>query len=647
MKYTTKAPHWSYTRVVPVLLLAGLCSVAYGTESPITELAPISVSAHSGTAIPYDQSGVSVTVLDASELRKKGRFSLSEALTEVPGVAIVPGGGLDGKGNVSNIVIRGMGRQTYVLPMIDGMLACNSSGNALIVPNLLGRSNTFDLGRVEMLRGGQSAIYGGGAISGVLYTETPRGEGEPGISIFQEAGSHASYTANATAQGQHDKLHYFISSTYDHTDNDIRSADGSTPADSKAGRYECYAQALRLDYDLNESTTLTTTYRREDAWYDYAANYSGWSITPYRFRSNLVTARLESEISKRFSTSFMAGYYGLDNMLGHGNNYDLRNVQLEWRHSLRWCRHHSTILGLRWTRSQFDSTSAYDPEQGTRNINRSLENMYSLALEHIYRPLPGWTNSLAARLDYSSIYHALPTLRAASSYSFNDDSTRVFGSVGRGYRGPNAFERSRGVQKGWGSLYHGNPDLECETSWSTDIGVEQAIGENHAISITAFWIQVKDYVTTTPSGYAPEYYFINSPHWTSQGIELALSGNFGDSWDSGYNLSFTYTQPKQSNDKGIPNSSRQVWSADIHTSPADGLTTGFCLSAAVGRSDYDGSPMDSFYTLRWYARYELNKHLTLHARIENLTDQKYVTDGSNGDILAPGTSIHGGCTLTF
>lgn len=640
MKKTKKAPVGSSMRVVPALLLAGLSTAAHAAELPVTELAPVTVSAHGGTAIPYDQSGVSITVLDVEALREEGICTLSEALTTVPGVSALPGGGLGGRGNASNIVVRGMARQTYLVPMMDGMLISGSNGNGNVTPNIIGRSNLFDVGNVELLRGAQGAIYGGGAVSGVLYMETPRGEGAPTLTIFQEAGSHDSYTANVRTQGQTGALHYFISSTYEHTDNDIRSASGSSPADSQIGRYECYAQALRLDYDINEATTFTTTYRREDAWYDYGSFYGRtWNRTPYRFRTNLVTAKLESKVTRHYTSSIMAGYCGNDNMLGHGTNYDLRNVQLEWRNSLRWCPHQTTLLSFRWNRSQYDC-SLY-PNSNTK------ENLYSAAIEHIYRPVKQWESSLAMRLDYSSIYHAEPTVRAASSYTFDGSDTRLFASAGRGYRGPGSFERSRGMFDFGAYAYQGNPELDCETSWSADLGVEQAIGDNHSITLTYFWQQLKDSICA-PSSDGYHYQYNNAPgHWTSQGVELALEGEFGDAWNSGYKLAFTYTQPKQQDDSEIPNSSRQVWSADIHTSPLAGVTTGLGLTAASGRRDWDSSRMDSYYSLRWYARYEVNDTLTLHLRVENLTDQKFVTDSSSGDILAPGASVYGGCTLSF
>ena len=47
----------------------------------------------------------------------------------------------------------------------------------------------------------------------------------------------------------------------------------------------------------------------------------------------------------------------------------------------------------------------------------------------------------------------------------------------------------------------------------------------------------------------------------------------------------------------------------------------------------------------------MNDNLTLHLRIENLTNQKFVTEPVKGnasaDMLCPGISIYGGCTVKF
>ncbi len=643
MKEDKNAPFRSHTRIVPVLLLAGGCPALLADESPITTLAPITVSAHGGTGIPYDQSGVSVTVLAPEALKTEGVYNLGEALTRVPGVYVQPGGGSNQRGNVSNIAIRGMSSAQFTLPMLDGMRLYDNSSGCNLTPNVLARTNMFDIGTLEVLRGSQGAVYGSGAVGGVIYMETPEGKGAPSCTLFNEFGSFASYTGNLTAQGQMGKFSYFISATYETTDNDLKCVDGSTPSDKNAGHFENWQEALRLDYRPDASTHARITYRRSDARYQAP---DAWGDPHYQYRTNLLSGAVEKRITHAFATELSAGYYGADYTFGRGNHHDLRNIQTDWRNEYRWSRHHTTTFGLGFSHSQHESTSNGEVD----NSSAHRENTLSLHAEHRITPIKGWENTLAFRWDESDVFDSLYSLRAATSWAFNQGQTRLSASFSRGYKAPSSFERMRGSYEAWGASYQGNPELECQTSWSADIGMEHEWMENHTASITLFWIRTQDAIRT--EWQQDHYGFCNAPGTdTSKGIELSLEGTWEENWNTGYTLSLTLCSPENSEGKQIAATSRQVWSADIHTSPFEGFTTGIGLSAASGCSNWDSSKLDAHYTLRWYARYKVNEHVTLHMRVENLTNQKYVSDTAWGDYnksyLNPGTAVYVGGTLTF
>ncbi len=644
-------PHGAF-RVVLALSLAGCCSYAQASLDPTegmpeVELAPVTVSAHDGQAVPYDQTGVSVTVLDIPELKKEGIDTLNEALSTVPGVAVQPEG-LNQRGNTSDIAIRGMNSGRYTLPMMDGM-RLSSVGGGNITPNVVGRTDLFSLGRLEVLRGPQGAVYGAGAMGGVLYMETTKGEGEPSLTLFNEAGSFASYTANAVAQGKMDRLAYYVSTTYERTNNDISFADGRPITFKHAGHYDSWNEAIRLDYDFNTDHKLTMTYRREDAEYrrlSPADPVYGGGCSDYSFRTNLLTAKLQSRVNEKYSTSLMAGYYGVDNSFAVGQNMNLRDVQLEWRNVYKWCEHHSTSAGLSWNRSEYRYLG-YGKDD-------TLDNTYGFFAEHTYRPAKNWDNSLALRWDQSSVWDGLFSFRAASNYRFHQDRTRVFASIGSGYKPPTALQRC-GVYDYYGTTYVGNPELDCEQSMAADMGLEQQWAENHSVSATLFWTRVTNGISEVATATPGIVTFENkNSHWTSQGLELAAHGTWEKNWNTGYRVAFTYVQPKNEADRQLSHTSRQQWSADIHTSPFEGFTTGIGLTAVSGRTGSpDGLHLDNYCILRWYARYELNEHVSFHLRVENLTNQKFIAEevwnspDQSGAILNSGAAVYGGCTLTF
>ena len=249
--------------VVLAIAMAGGCAYAQA-EMPEIELAPMTVSAHDGLSQPRNQTGVSVEVLDVQKLRQEGNLTLAQALTTVPGVNIQSGGGDNQQGNVANVSIRGMSSDTSTLAIMDGMRLYNTGGGGLLTSNVIGRTELFSIGNAEVLKGSQGATYGGGAMGGVIFMETPRGNSEPKIRLFNEAGSHDSYNTNATAQGQEGELSYFLTATYTRTDNDIEFAGGATPSHRNAGEYESWQEALRLDWQPDDDNLLTLTYRRED-----------------------------------------------------------------------------------------------------------------------------------------------------------------------------------------------------------------------------------------------------------------------------------------------------------------------------------------------------------------------------------------------
>ncbi len=668
------APLTGVTRVVLAIAMAGSCAFAQSetteTAAPVeeTELPAMTVSANDGAPIALEDVGVSVTVLNVEDLKKEGVYSLSNALTEVPGVAALPGGGLNQQGNVSNISMRGQSGENYILPTLDGMRLGNS--NTTLASNIFARTNLFNIGTLEVLRGSQAAVYGGGAIGGVVYMETPQGQGDPSVELFNEYGSFDTYTGSLTAQGQEGKLSFFLNASYQRTNNDFKTASGDKFSEPHAGKSEIWQETIRLDYQQNEDNKTTVTYRREDSEFKYAtrSTQENWApVTPgdwggawapdgtfstadtyydYAFMSNMVTLKHESQITEKYSSSLMAGYFGNDNSLDGGFSNQLRNVQIEWRNSYEWNKANKTKAGFAWNRSEYrqDSTDQ-------NNGSHSLDNIYGFYVDHQIKPNENWDTNLTARLDSSSNFNELFTLRAASNYKFNNNQTRAFASIGTGYDTPSQMEIMKGQQT-WGWInYVGNPDLETSSSVSFDFGLEQKIADDHKITATYFWIQEEDAIYSETQGWDTTFKNANG-HSLSQGVELSASGILEKDWNTSYTLAYTYTQAKMPHDEASPNSARQVWSLDINTSPNENLTLGAGLCAALGRVDHNGENLDNYYVARLYANYKYSENLSFHIRIENLTDQKFVTESvysvNPGDnMINAGAGIYGGFTIKF
>ena len=126
---------------------------------------------------------------------------------------------------------------------------------------------------------------------------------------------------------------------------------------------------MRLGYDINDKVKVSFTYRRLDSYFEYPTpyvDYNQWPSVPDphlyntedKNRSNLVTGRVDAEISKLWSTSFMVGHYNMDYSC-HTPGFDFqpnvmrnRRFQAEWRNALTWNKEWKTIAGMAWDRSR-------------------------------------------------------------------------------------------------------------------------------------------------------------------------------------------------------------------------------------------------------------------------------------------------------
>lgn len=138
-----------------------------------------------------------VIILDPTELSRRS-ITLSDALDSVPGVSIRSFGGL---GALSTISIRGSGSEN-VLVLLDGV-PLNPSGGSVDLSDI----SLDSLERIEIIRGGEGAIYGGGASGGVVRLISKSISDEENITARLTAGSFDTFTSGLTWRDESSVLH--------------------------------------------------------------------------------------------------------------------------------------------------------------------------------------------------------------------------------------------------------------------------------------------------------------------------------------------------------------------------------------------------------------------------------------------------------
>src|SRR3954470_8990579 len=129
-----------------VLTLALPLSLAAQTATDTATIEKVVVTA-TRNPLAIGDLPASVTVLQGADLRARGVTSVSDALREVPGVAIARSGSFMG---LTSVFTRG-GQSTYTKVLIDGV-AMNQPGGAFDWSTL----STDNVERIEVVRGPSS-----------------------------------------------------------------------------------------------------------------------------------------------------------------------------------------------------------------------------------------------------------------------------------------------------------------------------------------------------------------------------------------------------------------------------------------------------------------------------------------------------------
>jgi outer membrane cobalamin receptor len=140
---------------------------------------------------PLSQVADAVTVVDRSTVDQLQITTAAEALRLVPGFHLVSSGG---PGGLVSVFPRG-GESDYTLVLVDGVPQ-NLFGGGFDGAHL----SAGDLDRLEIVRGPQSALYGGGAIGGIVHAVTRLG-GPLRANATVETGSHGTTSFTGAATG--------------------------------------------------------------------------------------------------------------------------------------------------------------------------------------------------------------------------------------------------------------------------------------------------------------------------------------------------------------------------------------------------------------------------------------------------------------
>ncbi len=89
----------------------------------------------------------------------------------------------------------------------------------------------------------------------------------------------------------------------------------------------------------------------------------------------------------------------------------------------------------------------------------------------------------------------------------------------------------------------GDPDLTTESSNNYELGIEQGLPWNSKVSVTGFYIDVKDYIESVPNASGVDV-FQNNDKYRFQGAELAAETHFLKNLMARVGYTYLYTKDK-------------------------------------------------------------------------------------------------------
>jgi iron complex outermembrane receptor protein len=602
--------------------LAGFCLLPVPSafaETPNqekTELEPLIVSA---LRVPREASTVtsSVTSLDPEQLESSGILQLRDALNAAPGVISTSTGGQTGAAGA--LFIRGTTTDDSQI-VIDGMRLSDSSTP---MGNILSAGRTTDVGKLEILRGPQGAIYGGESIGGVLWMETPHGSGDPNGSATIEAGSFNSFSGRAMAGGGVGQMNYYLGSSYEQTDNDAPNQ-----------HFDQRSVALRVEDQADSVWTLGTTFRANDSYYENLGDLGNpYDGSDNRLHASLATLYAVGKFSDVWTGRFLAGYHQelYDNDI-YSFGTDLNAFGVSTDQELTLAENIRLLGGGFFRDDSFEGTNGVDEDGNRYGAHSALECDLTDEL----------TTTAAVRWERYDSYGNEATWRIGSVYRLEKLGTLFRGGLGRSFRAPSYNDLFYNEDTP-PSKYIANPELRAQSSMGWDVGMEQKIGSAHTIEAVCFFNKIEDAIDSyfNPSGDKKTYTAVNLPGTTrTNGTEFAVRGAAAEDAVS-YRVAWTWLHDS------IKDQPRNAATASLDWKATEKSLIGIGATNLASHS-WGGDPIDAYTVARFYGSYQVTEKVKLHARVENAFDANYELSNFYGDIIkGTGAGVYAGVTIDW
>ncbi len=594
--------------------LALLNSFAAAQEKPVGLLDEVVVTA-SRSPKKLSEIGKVVRIISAETLAKSQGRSLPEVLNNVAGLTI--GGNGNNPGDIKSVYLRGASAGNTLI-LIDGIPVNDAS-------EISGEYNisaiSIDLiERIEILKGGNSTLYGSDAVAGLINIITKKGSGGISADLLATAGSYDSYKQVLSLQGQIGQTSLSFSGSNFDSENFSTALPGRGETDFDKDDFHQKSVLFNLAQKVSEKVTLRGNFQanNNNAGID---NGAFADAKDYRYSKSSFLAGMGGKIvlnrgilNFNLSQNNLQNYYNNRGSLT-SNGGNITHLESNLNYALN--NFVDLASGISYRYSETDQNNPFSAALKADN------NIKSVFTSVFLKSNSGFHFEIGGRLNNHSEYGNNFTYTLNPSWLITD-RYKVFANLSSAYRIPSLYQLFS---------QYGNLNLEPETATSYEAGFDLVFSDKINLSAALFRRDIENVIdfgqiTTGKFGY------INQNRQNDRGLEIEL--NLKPHSAISLNAFYAFVEGEVTTPVNT--------SFNLFRRPKNsfGLNAGLDLNHALSMNiiyKYTGDRSDRYFNssnfkveeaelgsyglIDAYVQYKPAKRLTLFTDIRNILDENY------------------------